>query len=200
MKQCHDCNLSTNLTWQNGYEKWSFVKFNVPDDGHCLFHALFLAYYKPYISAKTMARTEIIMTLRHELAHKLSHFVPGTKHRYYDVLNHGKMADYAKAVPEFSLKKMQATLNSNNDIGYGYFEYIGNQLNKDIFILDGDRQDLYQTDEYKLSIKHNRPAIVLYYQNRHYQLIGVKDDKDNIITHFKPNNELIQFLKNRIHF
>lgn len=187
-----------NLTWDNDFDQWSLVKYDIPMDGHCLFHAVSLAFFKPYITenfnGRSITRLQVIHNLRKELADKLSTPINGKNGKtYYDLLNNGYTSTFAKTIPEFSLRHMQSELNSNHFIGYGYIEYIGDQLNKDIYIINGDTKDIYHSDE--INIK-NRKSIVLYYKNNHFELIGMKKN-NQIITHFNPNNPFIEFLKSR---
>ena len=189
------------LNWQNGFEAWSLLTYNVPMDGNCLFHAITMAFFKPYINesfnGKYVSREQMVKNLRYELSKKLAQPIKGGSNiTYYDVMNDGNTAKFAKTVPEFSLRNMMNMLNSNNHIGYGFFEFINSQLNKDIFILDGNTQDLYYSDEYRLSIK-GRNSIVLYYQGNHYQLVAIVDN-DGEHTHFKPDHPFILFLKSKI--
>ena len=186
-----------DIKWQNGFESWDLKRIEVPMDGNCLFHAIAMAFFKPYIdevfNGIAMSRLQMIKNLRHELSEKLSQPIKGSeKTCYYDLLNNGNTAKFASSVPEFNIHYMKQQLNSGNAIGYGFFEYINNQLNKDIFILNGETEDLYKTDEYKLSIKH-RNAIVLYYKNNHYELISCDGH-----THFNPYHPFILFLKSKI--
>jgi hypothetical protein len=180
--------------WQHGFENFDIKILPVPMDGHCLFHALTMAFFIPYqtqlLNNEHVTREQIITSLRHDLSVKLGQYVNGKNGpRYYDLLANGNTATFALSVPEFSLEYMQSQLHSNNFIGYGYIEYIANQLNKDIYILDGNTKDIYKSDE--IVIK-NRNSIVLYYQNNHYELGSVGD-----ITHFSPNHPFIQFLRER---
>ncbi len=184
------------MEWKNGFEQWQLKRHDVPKDGHCLFHAICLAFFKPYIeesfNGMPISRLQIIKNLRHELAEKLKTPIHKYGRKYYDLLNHGNTSKFSMQVPEFKLQYMMNELDSNHAIGYGYLEFIGNEINKDIFILNGDTQDLYYSDEYQLTIK-NRNAIVLYYQNNHYELISI----DNI-THFKSDHPFILFLKTKL--
>lgn len=187
------------LNWKNGYEQWKLVKLETPADGHCLFHALCAGFFIPYqtgvLNGKPITPLEIIHHLRLELAEKLGQYVkPGV--RYYDLLHQGYLPTFAKSVPEYTLENMQKQLKSNSFIGYGFIEFIADQLNKDIYILNGKTEDLYQSDEMKQVVK-NRNAIVLYYINHHYELVGIQN-QNGYDTHFLPNHPFIQFLKQKI--
>lgn len=176
---------------------YNMIKYDVPADGSCLFHALSLAFFKPYIDENFngyITRNQIVANLRKELSEKLSQPINGKYGKtYYDMINNGNTAEFSKYVPEFSLHYMKSQLYSNNAIGYGFLEYICNQINKDIYIIDGNTHELYKTDEKTIK---NRNSIILYYKNNHYELLGLKTDK--IITHFKPNHEFIQFLRSKL--
>lgn len=189
-----------DLIWMNGYEIWPMIKFNIPGDGHCLFHALLLAFFNPYktglLNNKKITKMQIIHNLRSELAIKLEQPIRGTNKKPYDLLSNGNLNNFAENVPEFSLSYMKTQLKSNNHIGYGYLEFIANQINKDIYILNGITKDIYVSDESSLLIK-GRNSIVLYYEYNHYELIGIKNNDSNI-THFLYTHPFIQFLKKRI--
>jgi hypothetical protein len=175
-------------------DKWQLVRYDIPKDGSCLFHAISLAFFKPYINEsfndRSITREQIVYNLRKELSNKLSQPINGKNGKtYYDTLNNNGNTS------EYSLKQMQLKLNSRNSIGYGYMEYICNQLNKDIYILN-EKKNVYQGDESKLCIK-GRNSIVLYYKNNHYELIGLIGN-DGKITHFKPDHPFIIHLKSMI--
>lgn len=197
-----DPNYHTAIDWGNGYEKWNMVRFATPADGSCFFHSIANAFFTPYhtevFNGKKVSKTEIVAHLRKELADKLSEKVVGNdKLRYYDILNNGNTSNFSKQVPEFSMERMQSELASNHPIGYGYLEFVGNQLDKDIFILDAERNDVYITNEEDLTIK-NRNSIVLYYIGAHYELVGILNDSHSYDTYFHPQHSFIQFLKDRI--
>lgn len=184
----------TSLVIGPVFKPWNLVKYHTIGDGNCLFHAICNSYFTGYHSEKIdknhVSRTKMVQVLRQELASKLP--------EYYDKLSNGNMATFSKDVPEYTLANMQKTLNSKAYIGYGYLEYIGLVLNKDIYIIDGAKGDLYKSDDIKLYIKGNRPSIVLYYIMNHYELVGLIVDKSSCITHFLPDHPFIKFLHERI--
>ncbi|MEM3062293.1 MAG: hypothetical protein QW303_01920 [Nitrososphaerota archaeon] len=191
------------IKWNNGFERWDLVRFKTPADGNCLFHSICNSFYIPYrtgvLEGKNINRTELVRTLRSELARKLAMKLSDEKDAptYYSILNKGNTSLFSKEVPEFTLEHMQRELDSSNAIGYGYIEFIGNVLNKDIYILDGVRKDIYISDELPLTIKGNRNSIVLYYTNGHYELVGIRNS-EGFDTYFDPNHSFIKFLYNRV--
>ena len=132
--------------------------------------------------------------------------------RYYDLLVGGNIQTFGKSVVEFSLKVMQDTLRSNSSLGYGYLEFIGDALNKDIYILEENlipgRQGVYVTDETPFMLR-GREAIIVWYSEQtltergvmqhggHYELVGM-ETKDRYYTCFSPNHPLIRFLCRQI--
>jgi hypothetical protein len=201
-------NYYAEINWKNGFEQWPLVRFSTPADNSCLFHAISNSFFDPYhtetLHGKHVPRNRMIMGLRKELSQKLAAKISpnpdknGYHPTHYDMLNGGNTSAFADFVPEFKLEYMQTQLESPVPIGYGYMEFIGNVLNKDIYILEALRHDIYVTDELSLTIKGTRNSIVLYYMNGHYELVGIQNIDGSFDTHFSPNHSLIRFLHNRV--
>lgn len=190
----------TEINWDNGYEQWPLCRFATPMDGNCLFHAIANSFFSPYhkesLYERSMSRKEIVNTLRRELARRLSDIDPQDSEgrTHYARLANGNTAIFAEAIPEFKLEAMQAQLASHAPIGYGYMEFICNALNKDVYILEAARRDVYIHDELPFCIKGNRKSIVVYYMNGHYELVGIRTADGSFDTHFEPNHSFIRFL------
>ena len=194
-----------HINWENSFQNWPLVRFSTPMDNNCLFHSIANSFFEPYhsekLNGKSMNRKNMVLHLRKELSKKLASKIDESNPnspRYYDVLNGGNTSSFAEAVPEFALEYMQNQLESQVPIGYGYMEYIGDVLNKDIYILEAARKDIYKTDELHLTIKGNRRSIILYYMNGHYELVGVHNPNDTFDTHFASDHSLIRFLNSRV--
>lgn len=190
-----------HITW---YPNWNLVRFSTPMDGNCLFHAICNSYFTPYhtqtINGKKITHNRIIHLLRKGLADELSKPIVNEPNapRYYDILNAGYLKDFAKDVPEFSLEHMKKQLNSTEPIGYGYMQYIGLILDKDIYILNANTKDIYISDELVYCITGKRQSIVLYYINdNHYELVGIKKG-NKFITYFDCRHSFIQMLYRRV--
>lgn len=197
-------NYYAEIHWENGFSNWPLVRFSTPMDGSCLFHAISNSFFAPYhtemLHGRHVSREKMVAALRKQLAEKLADPISDQPDapRHYDTLNGGNTSAFAEAVPEFALTYMQSQLDSNTPIGYGYMEFIGNALNKDIYILEALRHDIYITDELPLTIKGNRCSIVLYYMNGHYELVGCQNPDGTFDTHFSHDHSFIQFLYNRV--
>ncbi len=197
------------MMWQGPYSQWDLVRIETPLDGSCLFHAIANSFSPSYRVQKIddvgMSRDQIIAKLRKELSETLAQPISKDKETtHYELLNGGNTANFAEGVPEYALSYMQRQLDSTQPIGYGYMEFIGNVLNKDIYILEAIRHDVYVTDELPYTIQGNRCSIVLYYMNGHYELVGIRRQNEHngseiaFDTHFAPNHSFIRFLYGRV--
>lgn len=181
--------------------RWNVSSMETPSDGNCLFHAILNAYSDQYREANDLTtKRSIVLNLRKNLSAKL----PTQRSvgndpsvSYYDTLNGGNTKIFATEVPEFSLSAMQAQLCSSTPIGYGYLEYIGLMLNKDIYILDAETNDIYHSDEMKYSITGKRSSIVVLYDHGHYELTGIYN-ASQIHTIFHPNHSWVRFLYKKV--
>jgi hypothetical protein len=192
-------NYYAEIHWPS-FERWRLVRFSTPMDGNCLFHAIANGFFAPYhtetLKGKRMNRHQIVTQFRRELSLKLAVKISEDEAAptHYDILNRGNTKAFAEAVPEFALEYMQAQLDSPNHIGYGYMEFIGNALNKDIYILEATRKHIYATEELPLTIKGDRKSIILYYMEGHYELVGIQRPDGPFDTHFSPDHSFIRFL------
>jgi hypothetical protein len=198
-------NYYSSFRWPQ-FSRWNLVRFDTPPDGSCLFHAIANAYFAPYHTetwdGKKITRDAIVRSMRKEFADKLGQKDPTDKEgrTYYDQLNNGNTKSFASSVPEFSLEHMKQTLDSNSQVGYGYMEFIGNIIDRDIYILSGHHRDVYNSDELRYTIRGDRSSLVLFFASHHYELVGVKNDDDSFSTHFKPTHSFIQNLYQRVQF
>lgn len=199
-------NYYANIEWNNGFEGWNLVRISTPGDGNCLFHAIansfFPAYHTEKLKGKTMTRDKIISLMRKGLSNRLADKIDGKSLTYYESLHNGNTASFAKesGLHQYTLSYMQDQLNSSNSIGYGYMEFINNILNKDIYVLDANRNDIYSYDKSELLLinKGNRKSVILYYVNdNHYELVALRNGNE-FITHFYPEHSLIEFLYSRV--
>ena len=187
----------------------NLVRIRTITDGSCFFHAVSKAFFEPYITGTlnglSLDRKEFVKKLRTDLSKKLGQKInpenPNSP-RYYDILSRGELEEMSKDVPAFRLENLQNLLDSNRPVDNVFNEFVSNQLDKDIYILDGNKKDVYITGRDEDILYKDRPSIVILYIPGHYELIGVKDDNDNddgvITTLFSPDHSLIKAIKNRI--
>lgn len=204
------------INWKQGFENWNLVRIDTIGDRSCLFHAIangfFVPYYTEVINGCKISRREIVKQMRKEFSEKLSSPISSEKNAktHYEIINFGKTAEFPVSpdLPEYdySLVNMKKQLDSNNNIGYGYMEYISNILDKNIYILNEVDNDLYPfVKEDLLNLyKKNRSSLVLYYTTPndndsydHYELVGIMNN-GIIDTYFSPDHSFIKFLYNKV--
>ena len=187
------------LEWEGIFKDFNLIRIRTDMDGSCFFHALAKAYFKPYILGKIdnepFDRKEFIKNLRKDLSKKLG-MKKGNK-TYYELLSKGELAKTSKEMPQYSLENMQKELDSYSPVSNIYNEFISNQLNLDIYILNSETKDVYMTGTDEILLYKNRRSVVILYLPGHYELIGVMY-KDGVETVFSPNSKFIGKIRKRM--
>jgi len=168
-------------------------------DGNCFFHSVLRAFNTSYIKAgSTLERVNLARTFRNALADRLNEVDPLTGSDYYSGLNNGNLEDFSKGVKEYSKESLYRELLSSDPVDNIYQELISNAVNKDIYIIDGETNDMYNVGSaYKLFYK-GRNSIIIYYTPGHYEVVGIKRKDGTIDTIFTPEHELIQICNTRL--
>lgn len=191
------------MTWDT-FPGFKMVRIRTDADGSCFFHALLKAYFKPYIeeevAGKTFDRRQFVRNLRKDLSNKLAQPIESDKEKtYYSQLNKGEMAKIAEEMPEYSLERMQADLDSSNPVSNVYNEFISNELNIDIYILDGIKRDVYMTGSDDSLLYKKRKSVVILYLPGHYELVGLlRKNGEYVETFFRPDSPFIQQIRSRM--
>lgn len=188
--------------------RWMFpgmIRIRTDMDGSCFFHAICKSYFKPYIvgktkSGKSINRKKFVRSLRRDLSKTLGKPInpedPSSK-TWYETVSNGECPKISKSLPKYELKNMVKELDSSSPISNIYNEFISDQLDKDIYILDGQKRDVYMTGTDDKLLYKNRQSIVILYLPGHYELIGVKDG-DYFQTVFEPDSDFIQTIRKRM--
>jgi len=201
-----DIGIARDLNWEkHGFEDFKMVAIDTIGDGNCYFHALAHAVYVPYrtqsLNGKTVSRRTIVRNLRDGLAKRLGEPVNPlypTGPTFYNELSRGKLYEFGKEVPEYSFEEMKKRLKSSDAVGYEYNEFVSDQLGKDIYLLDAQKEDVYIVGDDDDLYYKNRPSVVLLYLPGHYELVGIQDKSGKIQTYFSTTNPFIQFLRARM--
>lgn len=177
----------------------NLVVIPVIADGNCYFHAILRAFNTKYIEAKTQFdRVNIARNFRNLLADLLLEIDPLTGKDYYSGLNNGQLEDIAQGVKEYSKESLREELFSSRPVDNIYQELIGNAMNKDIYIIDGETNDMYNVgNAFKLYYK-GRNSIVIYYTPGHFEVIGVRRSDGSVNTIFTPENQIVQACRDRL--
>jgi len=191
-----------NLVWKGPFQYKNMIRIRTPKDGSCFFHAIVRSYYKPYITGKIdgkpFGKKDFIKGLRKSLSVKLGTRIdPSNELTYYDTLSRGQLKEFAAGMEEYSLINMQKELDSDRSVDNVYNEFISNELNKDIYILDFVNQDVYVTGNDADILYKGRKSIVLLYLPGHYELVGIQTRK-GIKTLFKPDSKFIIAIRERL--
>jgi len=194
------------MKWDGFLKDFNLIRCRVETDGSCFFHALAKSYFKPYIVGKKdgepFDRKEFIKNLRKDLSKTLGSKVdpqnPKSK-TYYQILSNGELESISKSMPEYSLENMQKELDSSTPVSNYFNEFISNQLNIDIYILDSKTKDVYMVGADLKLLYKNRRSVVILYMPGHYELVGLINDESSYIeTYFLPNHPFIAKIRERM--
>jgi len=176
------------------FPEFKLVRISTRMDGNCFFHALAKAYYKPYITGilngEPFDRDAFVTELRKELAETLP--------VEYEKLAGGTLKKLGKDVLECRLENMQKELRSNEPVSNLYNEFISNALNLDIYILDGEKKDVYMTGTDDSLLYKNRRSVVILYLPGHYELVSLVSPSGHALTLFSPKHPFISCIKERM--
>ena len=194
------------LDWSNysfGFD--GMCRIGTIADGSCLFHAVAQSYYKPYRRGRVddiaLDRINFIRQLRQELASKLGDPVDENDPNspsHYQLISRGEMESFGQIVPQYSLESMKRELSSDNAVDNAYNEFISDILNKDIYLLDVVRKDVYITGKDLDILYKERDSIVLLYVPGHYELVGIRNNKGEIKTLFSHDHPFIRSIQRRM--
>ena len=168
-------------------------------DGNCYFHSILRCFNTDYMKAHTVFdRINLARSFRNSLAIRLSEIDPITGEEYYDGLNNGNLAEISQGVKEYSKEYLRKELLSADHVDNIYQELISNAVNKDIYIIDLETMDMYNTGSaYSLYYK-GRNSIVIAYSPGHFEAVGIRRSDGTINTTFTPEHPLIQACQNRL--
>lgn len=159
-------------------------------DGSCFFHCIADAFYRPYQMGE-VDRKEYVRKLRKELANALTPQI-------YNRLSRGTLPEFSKKVPGFSLEDFKKILDSNEYLDNRFNEYVSNSLNKDIYILDYNKKNVYFTgNDDDILYKNRESIVIIWYNGNHYDLAGILDGK-RLTTLFSPSDPFIIRIKNEL--
>jgi len=189
----------SRLSWGGNFQYPGMLEIHVPGDGNCLFHCIASAYYIPYMDAIRDDYREarnVIVQLREELADKLyekdEHGV-----MWYDKISDGELRKLSEENPEFLIDNIAEDLRRPVPVSNIYNSLISELLNKDIYILHKEREDVYMTGSSYDKLYKERKSIVILAMEGHYNLVGISHG-NNVNTHFSPRNSFIRHIKDRM--
>ncbi len=174
-----------NCTWYPG----QVVRIATIGDGSCFFHAVLKGYDPVYQNNNEAAfRLELVSNLRRDLAAALELEDPKNPGKsYYETAANGQfvtMADQQRLNPalitqlkvDFTLKGLQALLNSDMDIGDEIYQYVSEMLGVDVYVLRGTRNDLWPHLNTSRQGQMKASVVIMGNMN-HYEVIGLSTNE-----------------------
>lgn len=174
------------------------VRISIPGDGSCFFHAILRSFNRRYIEAETKEERKKYSRLFRDVLANLLEKKDKSGKMLYDTVLGGNLREFSKAVPSYSLKEMQKELRGNGAVGDMYQALISEQFNKDIYIIDLKREDVYTTGSDLATLYKKRDSIIIGYRPGHFEVIGVRKTNGVISTFFKPNHRLVVKIYSRL--
>lgn len=172
----------------------SLIIIPSPHDGNCFFHSVLMAFSKDYrfevVGGVKVSRYNIVTQFKDELAQLLDKPISKGGPTWYKYLSRGSLEDFSKKVVGYDMKSLQNMLRSSQSVGQEFHEYVSDVLDKDIYIIQGNINKLYNVGDFEL-LYRDRPSILLYYKNGHYDLLGRQDSNGDIQTLFDPSDDII---------
>jgi hypothetical protein len=168
-------------------------------DGNCYFHSVLRAFNTSYIKAGAhFDRINLARTFRNALADRLIETDPLTGSDYYSGLNNGRLEDISQGVKEYTKDALRKELLSSQPVDNIYQELISNSVNKDIYIIDGETMDMYNTGSAFSLYYKGRNSIIIIYTPGHFETVGIRRSDGTIDTIFTPEHPLIQSCRERL--
>lgn len=157
-------------------------------DGSCFFHAICTAIIYDYVFWDVQRQKKYVRELRENLAEHLP--------KVYNTLSSGTLGQLSEHITECRLDSLVKELKSNHAVGELYIEYLSNEINRNILLIDTHHRDLYLLGSERSVLIKDRMYIILLYTPGHYDLLGIKDG-EAIMVQFPSTHPFIQILMKR---
>nr|QBK90660.1 MAG: OTU-like cysteine protease [Pithovirus LCPAC104] len=197
--------LWSDINWKNKKgEIWypNIVKIDTIKDGSCFFHAIVNSFFRPYreeiINGKHFDRQNFVKNFRNDLAMRLEEKNESNGKSLYEVLSRGELPKMTEqGMDDYSLENLKKKLTSGRSVGNEFHELISEVLKRDIYFLDNNKENVYITGKDEdILYKDRDSTVLLYLQNEtHYELIGIEQEKGEIITSFSPGSDFIKHIR-----
>ena len=166
------------------------------DTGSSLVHACLNAICIPYRDGKMynqqISQIEFVHMFRRELASALLENVSiYDETKYVELLGHGSWVAMESTDIDVLMSRL---ITPSCEFDPVMTEHLSNVLDKDIFIIDSETEDiLLDSDEPTTRYKKRQSIVVLKVEN-HYELLAIRKLSGEFITHFDTNHPWIQKL------
>lgn len=154
--------------------------------GSSFFHALLKAFNLPYREIQHYPeKVKLVTELRRDLAYDLGELYPRVYKGAWKDMGLTKLGE------NFTLESLQKELNSTENIGEYFYEYIAHALQVDVYLLEGNNL------RPKMYTGNALPGVILLDLNSHIELIG-RLEGDEAITLFEPTNKILEDIRRQI--
>lgn len=166
-------------------------------DGSCFLHSVLFCFSKKYRKIDVKSKIKMVRELRHDLSNVLSEKNEETGKTYYQELSRGEIEELSKEIPEMKLIFMKKYLASNHWLNIFFLEFISNQLNIDIYILNSKDGSIYKTGDDEIYFKGRNSVIIKYIEEAHFESCGVAYD-NKLETFFDPDCFIVRQLRGKL--
>lgn len=167
---------------------YNLVRIRTPIGPSSIFHAIVKSYNINYYKVDSIKLIENMRTDLSNNLDNLTNYNNNSSLDFYSELND----ENTNNIKIDTMKKALIDGVLNDLI---YIKYISDQLNKNIYLIDGSKGNgkLNIILNSKNNRYINRDTIILLIINNHYELIGYKEN-DIIRTYFNLEHKLIQYI------
>ena len=169
------------------------------DIGSSLVHATINAFYIPYrkglLFGQNISQVEMVHVFRNELAVSLLKNVPGRDTTYVEELGNGTWVSMFSTNIENLIYQLRTPTFDFDSV---MIEHLSNVIDKDIYVISAELQDIDSTSIDMCTRYKKRPSIVVLQLKKHYELMGIRLPGGEFITIFSPSHPWIQSLNIRL--
>lgn len=163
-------------------------------DGSCFLHAVLNCIWEEYRYLSNSEKIEVVDKVRQELSDIIDKKDPdGTS--YYDRLSRGELKNLSETFTETQLEEMKRFLRSREFFNHLYLEFISEVFEIDIYIINYNTMDLYNTADKELLCKGRNSIIIGYDEKRsHFEALEIQVRPGKFETFFEPDSYIIREL------
>jgi alkylated DNA repair dioxygenase AlkB/SAM-dependent methyltransferase len=159
------------------------VRIGITGDGNCLFYSILRAFHTKFANMSSKEKSNYVRRLRRDLGLALTEKV-------FNGLAEGELKNYT------TYEEFLENLSVHGEWGTtDLLEFIGDQLNLDIYVIHGNSFMPYAPMKPDLVYKNRLSIIIYFVDDNHYEVGGLRFG-DCIQTAFPPDHPYIERLRN----
>lgn len=164
------------------------LRFGNPQDGSCYIHGVLRAFSKTYKQKTAAERTRFIVQLRKEMADNYTLEI-------HNAVGNGFFV--SSQSPAYSYENVRASISQSTFwVSAQLLNYIGDQLQANVYILRGADAEVYKFGSTAGHITPGRKNIILYWINdNHYETVGQIENGNQVRLVFPDDHPLIVAIK-----